>query len=258
MTTIDLTGRNILITGACGAIAQYIVQRLSSAGATLLLTDVLDRAKAEDIFSGWKLASRVLYRTMDVTNHSQVESVVDQLSSETGGIETFLGHAGGCAMHPFAKTDPTEYDRIFQLNYFGQVNIARALLRCWTASRVAGHGIFTSSLVGSLPWINLSAYCPAKAALQMLARCLALEYAEHGIRFNVIAPGHVAAGSSLNVYETDPEYRRMVDKVIPLGRLVRPEAIADVLLWLCSPLADDVNGQVIGVDLGAAIPKVGG
>ena len=92
----------------------------------------------------------------------------------------------------------------------------------------------------------------------MFAKTLALENAERGIRFNLIAPGHVAAGSCLKVYETDEAYRKMANSVIPLKRLVRPEALADTYVWLCSSMASEINGQVIKVDLGASIPKVGG
>jgi NAD(P)-dependent dehydrogenase (short-subunit alcohol dehydrogenase family) len=67
----------------------------------------------------------------------------------------------------------------------------------------------------------------------------------------------VAAGSPLKIYREDESYRKMVDRVVPLNRLVRPEAIADAFLWLCSSMAEDVNGQVIKVDLGMSIPKVG-
>jgi NAD(P)-dependent dehydrogenase (short-subunit alcohol dehydrogenase family) len=73
----------------------------------------------------------------------------------------------------------------------------------------------------------------------------------------MVAPGHVPAGSALKIHREDESYRKMVDRVVPLNRLVRPEAIADDFLWFCSSPAEDVNGQVIKVDLGMNIPKVG-
>ena len=132
--------------------------------------------------------------------------------------------AGGCALHPFSRTSALEYGRIFDYNYHGHVRVARAVTEIWSRLKIKGHILFTSSLVGSLPWADLSAYAPAKAALEMLTKCLALEFAGQGLRFNCVAPGHVATGSSLKVYEEDDAYRSLVDRAIPLQRLVRPEA----------------------------------
>jgi NAD(P)-dependent dehydrogenase (short-subunit alcohol dehydrogenase family) len=74
---------------------------------------------------------------------------------------------------------------------------------------------------------------------------------------NAVAPGNVAAGSSLKVFEEDTEYREFVLRVSPAGRRNSPEAIANALLFLCSSLATEINGQTISVDLGVSIPKIG-
>ena len=259
MLTFDLNDRVILLTGALGAISEFIVRRLTQAGATVVCTDIASEAEAWQKLDSWGVpAALTPYARLDVTNEPCVEQVVADMIKEHGSIDTCLGHAGGCGMHPFATTASDEYERIFRFNYFGQVNLTRAVTRHWREEQHPGHMIYTSSLVGSIPWPDLAAYNSAKAAVEMFAKTMALEHASMGIRFNVIAPGHVAAGSSLKVYEEDPAYRRMTDAIIPLKRLVRPEGIADTFLWLCSPLASEINGQVIHVDLGSSLPKLGG
>jgi len=92
----------------------------------------------------------------------------------------------------------------------------------------------------------------AKAALENFARSLALEYAVTGIRVNVVSPGNVAAGSSLKVFEEDPSYREFVLRV-SLGRRNTPVSIADAFVFLCSPLGNEINGQVLSPDYGAGI-----
>jgi hypothetical protein len=94
----------------------------------------------------------------------------------------------------------------------------------------------------------IPAYSSAKAALENFARSLALEYALTGIRVNVISPGNVAAGSSLKVFDEDPAYREFVLRV-SLGRRNSPESIADAFVFLCSPLAAEINGQVLSPGL---------
>jgi NAD(P)-dependent dehydrogenase (short-subunit alcohol dehydrogenase family) len=81
---------------------------------------------------------------------------------------------------------------------------------------------------------------------------MALEYAPTGIRVNVVSPGNVAAGSSLKVFDEDPAYREFVLRV-SLGRRNSPESIADAFVFLCSPLANEINGQILSPDYGAGI-----
>jgi NAD(P)-dependent dehydrogenase (short-subunit alcohol dehydrogenase family) len=81
---------------------------------------------------------------------------------------------------------------------------------------------------------------------------MALEFAPARIRVNVVSPGNVAAGSSLKVFEEDPAYREFVLRV-SLGKRNSPESIADALLFLCSPLAAEINGQILSADYGGGI-----
>ena len=168
------------------------------------------------------------------------------------GMDTVIGHAGGCGLHPFASTSEADYERIFRFNYFAQTYLARSVLARWVQRNIAGHLIFTSSYVARMPHSQISSYASAKAALENFARSLALEYALTGIRVNVVSPGNVAAGSSLKVFEEDPAYREFVLRV-SLGRRNSPESIADAFVFLCSPLASEINGQILSPDYGGGI-----
>ncbi len=258
MIDIDLSKKAVLITGALGAIAEHIVWQLAKAGATLVLTDVQPESEARSTLQQWGLDGYgFVYHCMDVTDGDVVDKVVDEVLKEFPNLDTVLGHAGGCGLHPFLETPQAEFDRIFKFNYLAQTYLARSVLSRWLKSGAAGHLIFTSSYVARIPHARIPAYSTAKAALEHLTRCLALEYAPMGIRINAISPGNVAAGSSLKVFEQDTEYHDFVLRVSPAGRRNSPEAIADAFVFLCSPLANEITGQVIGVDLGVSIPKIG-
>jgi NAD(P)-dependent dehydrogenase (short-subunit alcohol dehydrogenase family) len=155
-------------------------------------------------------------------------------------------------LHPFATTPQADYEHIFRFNFFSQTYLARAVLAKWTERKIPGHLIFTSSYVARMPHTQISSYAPAKAALENFARSLAMEYALTGIRINVISPGNVAAGSSLKVFEENSSYREFVLRV-SMGRRNSPESIADAFVFLCSPLAAEINGQVLSPDYGAGI-----
>jgi NAD(P)-dependent dehydrogenase (short-subunit alcohol dehydrogenase family) len=258
MTSIDLSQKTILITGSLGAIAEHIVRKLSAAGAFLILTDAKPDRDAVHVIESWGIpASRYIYRQMDVTDSSAVEAVVGDMMSRYPNLDTVLGHAGGCGLHPFIETTQADFDRIFKFNYLAQTYLARAVILQWLRRKVAGHLIFTSSYVALIPHTRIPAYATAKAALEHLTRCLALEHAPDRIRVNAIAPGNVAAGSSLKVFEEDKEYRDFVLRVAPMGKRNSPEAIADAFTFLCSTMAEEMTGQIIRVDFGVSIPKIG-
>lgn len=258
MISIDLSKQTILMTGALGAIAEHIVRKLCEADAFLVLTDAKQNAEAVALLNKWEIpANKYVYRQLDVMNADAVEAVTQEMMTRYPNLNTVLGHAGGCGLHPFAATSREEYDRIFQFNYYTQTYLARAVLQRWLQQKTAGHLIFTSSYVADIPHTRIPAYATAKAALEHLTRCLALEYAHAGIRINAIAPGNVAAGSSLKVFDEDKEYRDFVLRVAPMGRRNSPEAIADAFAFLCSDMAAEITGQVLRVDLGVSIPKIG-
>jgi NAD(P)-dependent dehydrogenase (short-subunit alcohol dehydrogenase family) len=253
MITIDLSGKVILITGALGALAEHMVRRLSATGATLVLTDIKSEDQARSTLNDWQISpSSYSYFPADITDSSQVNSVVNAAFEKFPGMDTVIGHAGGCGLHPFATTSEVEYERIFRFNYFAQTYLARAVLEQWTQRKIAGHLILTSSYVARMPHTLIPSYSSAKAALENFARSLALEYALSGIRVNVISPGNVAAGSSLKVFDEDPAYREFVLRV-SLGRRNSPESIANAFVFLCSPLAAEINGQILSPDYGAGI-----
>jgi len=253
MISIDLTGKSILITGALGAIAEHIVRRLTESGATLVLTDIKPERKAKALLDGWQIPpATCTYIASDITDSKQVGAVVKTAFEMFPNMDTVIGHAGGCGLHPFATTSESEFERIFRFNFFAQTYLARPVLAPWRERKIAGHLIFTSSYVARIPHSLISSYASAKAALENFARSLALEYAESGIRVNVVSPGNVAAGSSLKVFEQDPAYREFVLRV-SLGRRNSPESIADAFVFLCSPLAREINGQILSPDYGGGI-----
>jgi NAD(P)-dependent dehydrogenase (short-subunit alcohol dehydrogenase family) len=253
MISIDLSGKTILITGALGAIAEHIVRRLVESGATVVLTDIKTDEQAKRTLDDWKISpSSYLYVAADIADSNQVEAVVNAAFEKFPGMDTVIGHAGGCGLHPFASTSEVEYERIFRFNYFAQTYLARSVLARWTQRNTPGHLIFTSSYVARMPHSQISAYASAKAALENFARSLALEYALTGIRVNVVSPGNVAAGSSLKVFEEDPAYREFVLRV-SLGKRNSPESIANAFVFLCSPLANEINGQILSPDYGGGI-----
>ena len=252
MIQIDLAGKQIFVTGAMGAIAEHLVKRLSAAGATLVLVDLKPVDEAHEMLRRWDIPENYIYHPCDITDSASLTRIVDESFDRFPGLDTVLGHAGGCGLHPFATTSESEFERIFRFNFLAQVSLTRAVFAQWIKRKTPGHLIFTSSYVARVPHTQIPAYASAKAALENFARCMALEYASSGIRVNVVSPGNVAAGSSLKVFDEDPAYREFVLRV-SLGKRNSPESIADAFVFLCSPLASEISGQILSADYGSGI-----
>lgn len=253
MVQIDLTGKVILMTGAMGSIAEHMVKKLHAAGATLVLIDLKSENDARELLHVWRIPNdSFVYHSLDLTDSARLTQVVNDSFERFPTMDTVLAHAGGCGLHPFATTSESDFERIFRFNFLAQVVLTRAVFAQWVKRKTRGHLIFTSSYVARVPHTQIPSYASAKAALENFARCMALEYAESGIRVNVISPGNVAAGSSLKVFEEDPAYREFVLRV-SLGQRNSPESIADAFVFLCSPLAAEINGQILSADYGGGI-----
>jgi NAD(P)-dependent dehydrogenase (short-subunit alcohol dehydrogenase family) len=253
MIQIDLSSKVILITGAMGAIAEHMVKKLNTAGAKLILLDLKPAEEARRALQGWNIShDSYVYYSLDITDSGDLTRVVDESFQRFPALDTVLGHAGGCGLHPFATTSEADFERIFRFNFFAQTFLTRSVFEQWIRRKIPGHLIFTSSYVARVPHTSIPSYASAKAALENFARCMALEYASAGIRVNVVSPGNVAAGSSLKVFEEDPAYREFVLRV-SLGKRNSAESVADAFVFLCSPLASEISGQILSADYGSGI-----
>src|SRR5580692_12936168 len=151
-----------------------MVRRLAESGAMLVLTDIKKEDDARRTLDDWQIPpSSYLYFAADITDSSQVDRVVSSALEKFARMDTVIGHAGGCGLHPFASTSEADYERIFRFNYFAQTYLSRSVLARWVRSNIAGHLIFTSSYVARMPHSQISSYASAKAALENFARSLA-------------------------------------------------------------------------------------
>jgi NAD(P)-dependent dehydrogenase (short-subunit alcohol dehydrogenase family) len=221
--------------------------------AMLVLNDIKSADVAKQTPDPWRISSSShVYPRADTPRADQVEAVVNAAFEKFPGTVTVLGHARGCGLRAFAAAPEAEFERISRFHFF-----APPYLACWVWARrmkrkISGHSIFISRYVGRMPHRQISSCLAAKAGLENFARNVALEYATRGVRVNVISPGNGAAGSSPKAFEEDRKDREFVPRVSP-GKRNLPESIADAFVFLCSPLANQIKGQVPSSDVGAGI-----
>ncbi|MEJ5081148.1 MULTISPECIES: bifunctional rhamnulose-1-phosphate aldolase/short-chain dehydrogenase [unclassified Ochrobactrum] len=259
----SLAGRIALITGGAGGIGYATAERLAGEGACVVLTDI----DAESLKTAHaNLAKRfgsdqVRSVELNVTNESAVINAFTEASVELGGIDILVSNAGIASSAPIEKTELSMWNRNIDILATGYFLVSREAFRLFRRQNLGGNVVFVASKNGLAASPGASAYCTAKAAEIHLARCLALEGAEAGIRVNVVNPDAVlrgskiwdgewreqrAASSKIDVTELEEHYRKR--SLLKLN--VLPEDIAEAIYFLASDASAKSTGNIINVDAG--------
>lgn len=173
--------------------------------------------------------------------------LVEAAVTEFGGLDGLIANAGVASPGAICDLSVEDWDDMFSVNLRGAWLLAKASYVHLKHSR--GSACFTSSMSGQLPHAGSGAYSPSKAALTMLAKTLALEWAPDGIRVNVVSPGMTHTPMTEKMY-ADPQIKKAREDIIPLARIGQPMEIANVIEFLVGPLSSYVTGQDICVDGG--------
>jgi NAD(P)-dependent dehydrogenase (short-subunit alcohol dehydrogenase family) len=242
----DFTNQVVVVTGAGAGIGEGIAAAFHAAGARVALGDVreasLERAAA-------KLGERTLARVVDVRDEGSVTAFVAAVEKALGPVAIVVANAGVYPNTPVLQMDVAEWDRVMETNARGVFLTCRAAARSMVARGTPGKIITISSGAYASGRPGAAHYCASKAAVVMFTKVLAMELASARINVNCIAPGFVRVDSEVS--PLTEEYVRTLTRGIPWGRAGTPRDIADAALFLASPYAEYVTGEVLGVNGGA-------
>lgn len=259
----SLAGRVALVTGGAGGIGAATAERFLREGACVMLADIDAEAlrTAHDGLAG-RFGRDVLRSVpMNVTDEAQVARAYAQAAVEFGGIDILVSNAGIASSAPVEETSLALWNRNMDILSTGYFLVSREAFRTLRAQGIGGSVVFVASKNGLAASPNASAYCTAKAAEIHLARCLALEGAEGGIRVNVVNPDAVLRGSRIwegewldqraSTYGTDKDgLEEMYRNRSMLKRSVLPEDIAEGVYFFASDLSAKSTGNILNVDAG--------
>ena len=258
-----LAGRVALVTGGAGGIGSATAERLLAEGACVMLADI-DGAAAEGVAAGMaKVFGKDVVRSvaMNVTDEAQVAAAYTATALEFGGVDILVSNAGIASSAPIEETTLALWTKNMDILSTGYFLVSREAFKCFRTQGIGGSVVFVASKNGLAASPNAAAYCTAKAAEIHLARCLALEGAEGGIRVNVVNPDAVLRGSKIwsgewldqraATYKTDKEgLEEMYRQRSLLKRSVLPEDIAEGVYFFASELSAKSTGNILNVDAG--------
>ncbi len=238
-------GRRVLVTGAASGIGLAIARAFSEAGARLIL---LDR-DGERLSSVARELGAELALAARVDREDEVLDAFSQIDKALGGPDVLVNNAGVAANKPSLDLTGDDWRACMGVNLDGVFFCSREAGRRMVAQ---GSGVILNlaSLYAVLGGAERLAYAASKSAVAMMTKVLAVEWAERGVRVNALAPGYIATPFLEKLFEQGRLERSGIEARTPMGRLGRPEEVADLALFLASDRAAYITGQVVGVDGG--------
>jgi 3-oxoacyl-[acyl-carrier protein] reductase len=242
----DFSGKVALVTGSSRGIGAGIISALGQQGASCVVNYVADadgrnRADAERVASGLNQAVVI---QCDVGDRDQVAAMMAQVQKEFGGLDILVNNAGILRDRTLKKMSMEEWESVLRVNLTGAFNCiqhAHGLLR------PEGRVVNISSVAAQVGFLGSANYAASKAGVVALTKVTARELARQRITVNAVAPGFIITEIHKGLSE---EIIKNFIAQIPLGRFGEVEDIAEAVLFLCSPEARYITGQVMHVNGG--------
>lgn len=242
-----LAAKVAVVTGAASGIGRSIAQSMVGAGARVVGVD----RNVEGVREACSLLEgEVLPLGIDLTEDDTPSRIVEAAVERFGSVDVLVNCAGIFPSAPALEISRNEWDRVFGINLRAPFLCSQEMARWAVSNGRAGCIVNVASSAGVVARPGVAHYCSSKAALIMLTRALAVEWADHGIRVNAVAPGLVETPGVAELISTErgrEEHRRKIDR-IPLARPGEPGEIAEAVLYLTS--ASYVTGETLFVDGG--------
>src|SRR6266568_3577999 len=243
---LDFTGKVVLVTGSSRGIGAKMIKAFGKRGAQCVVNYVADpdnqnKADAESVAKELK---EPLLIECDVTKPEQAESMIKQIQDRHGGLDILVNNSGVIRDRTIKKMSMEEFESVVRVNLIGTFTVTQ---KAAAVLRSGGRIVNLSSVSGQMGLFGQANYSSSKAAVIALTKVSAREFARQNITVNAIAPGFIDVGMSKGMPE---EVAQNFIKQIPLGRLGNVNEIVDATLFLASPMASYITGQVLNVNGG--------
>ncbi|KAK0731369.1 hypothetical protein B0H67DRAFT_597268 [Lasiosphaeris hirsuta] len=254
----SLAGKVIIVSGGARGVGLTQAEGLLEAGAVVHALDVLPPPDAESEFARVaaraerELGSSLTYHRVDVRDQAALNEIVGGIADAAGGVHGLIAAAGIQQETPALEYSAADADRMLGVNVTGVFMTAQAVARQMIKRGQPGSLVLIGSMSGTVA--NRGLICPAynasKAAVLQLARNLAAEWGEHGIRVNTISPGYIVTAMTAGLFEAFPERKTAWPDANMLKRLSYPEEYRGAAVFLLSDASSFMTGADLRIDGG--------
>jgi len=238
-----------IITGGASGIGFAIAKKFA---ANNIKTVLIGRDATRLKLACETLGELADYISCDLAKLDDLPEIVRRIKEKHGKIDILVNNAGLHLKKPISEVTDAEYQRIILTNQTAMFSLTREVAGIMQQQ---GHGVVLniSSMASQYGIPKVIAYTASKSAIEGMTRAMAVELAQYGIRVNCLAPGFIKTNMSSLALDKDPERKKKVLSRTPLGRLGKPEEVADAALFLVSQSASYITGVVLPVDGGNSI-----
>ena len=241
-----LEGKKAVVTGGGRGIGRTIALTLAGAGADVAVLEMDGEAALQTSGEVSGLGRDALAVSLDVSDFNQVNGEINKILDLWGRIDIVVNNAGITRDGLLVRMAEKDWDAVLAVNLKGAFNLCRAVSRSMMKQR-SGCVVNIASIIGMMGNAGQANYAASKGGLIALTKSVAREMAPRGVRVNAVAPGFIATAMTDRI---PGELREKMISSIPLGRMGLPEDVARAVLFLASPDADYITGQVLVVDGG--------
>ena len=250
---ISFDNKVALVTGAGSGLGLATAKAFAESGASVVLADTNEEAVQSAAEGLSTRGHKALAIKCDVADDAQVEAMVEQTVAAFGRLDAAYNNAGvQNVIAEAAEASREDFDRVIGVNLRGVWSCMKFELR-QMIKQGSGAIVNCSSIGGLVGGAKRGPYQASKHGVLGLTKSAALDYAARGIRINAICPGIIHTAMLDKMMKTQADALNAMLKDVPIGRLGRPEEIANAVLWLCSPAASFMVGHALAVDGGYTI-----
>ncbi len=244
-----LANQTAVITGAGRGIGQAIALKFAAQGADIVAVDLKTEFVQQTVEEVQKLGRKAWAVAANVSDAASVEAAAEQILKDPGRVDVLVNNAGITRDTLVMRMSEADWDAVLDINLKGTFLVTKAFTRCFLKQK-SGRIVNIASVIGLIGNAGQCNYAASKAGVIGFTKSVARELASRGITANAIAPGFIETKMTEAL---GPDARAALLKQIPLNCLGQPEDVASAALFLASPAARYVTGQVLAVDGGMAM-----